>query len=542
MDPKTTRAIVKSKRVILMVVLVSASLLLIFNAIPVNSDQAIGPGNGLDYGMDFAGGVQMQLKLERKVSKEVMEIEKGILLNRLNAMGLKDISVRPWGDQYILVEISSASPEEIDRIEEILKQPARFEERIDGKLAVKGDEIQVNADPQASGVMKQSNGFGWRVGVKLDNEGAERFGKAAEGKYYGPDSPMNRPVDLFIDRPKDSLIVFDQYTHALLQNVTSSDTGTSSIYYGDSALEVIEKRANLTVLSYEGNESRFSGKIDNYTQYRDVILAGNEKELPNSLRAQAESIGFDTQRIPKSNLSYEDWVKEISGLKTSPRLNFNTNGEPVYEAVISGWRPTREASKEEMKQTKIWLSSGNLPAKAHIISESKVPASLGERFLGGSFYIGMIAILTVAIIIFLRYRKLFIVGPVMVTGMSEILLILGLAAIINWELDLAAVAGIIAAVGTGVDDQILITDETIRREKGEGKGKKKKVIVRVAEKIKRAFFIIFTAAATTIAVMLPVFTIQALQGFAFTTVVGVLMGVFITRRAYAKIIEEMLSE
>ncbi len=534
MDPNKIRNIAGSWRIIFMVFMVVVSLLLVVNIIPVNGDKGIGVGNGLDYGLDFAGGIQMQLKLEREVDKDTMEIEKGILLSRLNAMGLKDISVRPWGNQYILVQISGASPNERERIERILKQPARFEQMIDGELAVKGDEITVDPDPRASGVFKeQRGGYGWRVGVKIKGEGAHRFGEVAYGKYFGENSPMNRPVDLFIDRPYESIIVMRSMDYHILANLTSS-ADASSIYYGDTALQVIEKRANLTVVPWSRNDSLFLAAMENYSgRYDRVIIAGDDDEIPEEVRAKIEDLGFDTERRPKGNNTYEGWIKEITGLMTSPRLNFNTRGEPVYGAVITGWTPTSEDSVEEMRKNKIWLSSGNLPAKAGIESESEVPASLGGRFLEGSFIIGVIAILTVALIVYLRYRKLFIVGPVMITGLSEIIIILGLASIINWELDLAAVAGIIAAVGTGVDDQILITDETLRR------GGRRK-IVSVAEQIRRAFFIIFTAAATTIAVMLPVFTIQALQGFAFTTVAGVLIGVFITRRGYAKIIEELI--
>ena len=527
MDPNKLRNIIRSWRIISMVSLVLISLLLVLNIIPVNGDKPIGVGNGLDYGLDFAGGIQMQLKLDR-------EVDKDILLSRLNAMGLKDISVRPWGNRYILVQISGASPNERERIENILKQPARFEQRIDGKLAVRGDEITVNPDPQSSGIYAaQNSGYGWRIGVKIMGEGAHRFGEVAYGKYFSENSPMNRPVDLFIDRPYDSVIVFNRQDYNILSNLTSS-SDIGSMYYGDTAMEVIEMRSNLTAISWEDNKSGFISLMQNLSvRYSRVIIAGDEQRVPEKVRAQIEELGFESERRPKSNQTYESWVKDLTGLKTSPRLNFNTRGEPVYSAVITGGSPTLQQAKDEMKENKIWLSSGNLPAKATIESQSEVPASLGGQFLEGSFYIGIIAILTVAVIVYLRYKRLFIVVPVMITGLSEIILILGLASIINWELDLAAIAGIIAAVGTGVDDQILITDETLRR------GKKK--IVSVAEQIRRAFFIIFTAAATTIAVMLPVFTIQALQGFAFTTVAGVIIGVFVTRRAYAKIIEELIS-
>ena len=54
-----------------------------------------------------------------------------------------------------------------------------------------------------------------------------------------------------------------------------------------------------------------------------------------------------------------------------------------------------------------------------------------------------------------------------------------------------------------------------------------------------AFFIIFGAAATTIAAMVPLMSIGVgfIRGFAITTIVGVLVGILITRPAYARIVE-----
>jgi preprotein translocase subunit SecD len=147
-----------------------------------------------------------------------------------------------------------------------------------------------------------------------------------------------------------------------------------------------------------------------------------------------------------------------------------------------------------------------------------------------------VAIIAVALVILLRYKRMQIVVPVMFTGIGEIVLILGFAALINWELDLSGIAGIIASVGTGVNDQVVITDEALKR------APTQKKTLSIAERLRRAFFIIFTAAATIIAAMLPLLSVGAgmLKGFAFTTIIGVLIGILITRPGYAKVIEEIL--
>ena len=77
----------------------------------------------------------------------------------------------------------------------------------------------------------------------------------------------------------------------------------------------------------------------------------------------------------------------------------------------------------------------------------------------------------------------------------------------------------------------------------EVKGSKEFVYNR-KEKIKRAFFIIFSAYATLVAAMIPLWFAGAglLRGFAVTTIIGITAGVFITRPAYASVIERLLRD
>jgi preprotein translocase subunit SecD len=107
---------------------------------------------------------------------------------------------------------------------------------------------------------------------------------------------------------------------------------------------------------------------------------------------------------------------------------------------------------------------------------------------------------------------------------------------LSWTIDLPAIGGMRAAMGTGVDQQIIIADEALR-------GDKERTVYTMKEKIKRAFFIVFGAAATLIGAMLPLIFlgIGLVKGFAITTIVGVLVGVLIARPAYARIVEMTIS-
>ena len=118
--------------------------------------------------------------------------------------------------------------------------------------------------------------------------------------------------------------------------------------------------------------------------------------------------------------------------------------------------------------------------------------------------------------------------------LSEVIIILGISALLKSNLDMAAIAGIIAAVGTGVDDQIIIIDEILSKAESFAASWK--------QRLKRAFFIIMAAYFTTLVAMLPLIRAGAgiLRGFAFITIIGITIGVFVTRPAFAAMIERFV--
>ena len=185
-----------------------------------------------------------------------------------------------------------------------------------------------------------------------------------------------------------------------------------------------------------------------------------------------------------------------------------------------------------MKRLQTILITGSLPVSLDIVKTDSLSPSLGKEFLDNAFLIGLIAILVVGSVVFVRFKDWKVTLAMMTMVGSEVVIILGAAALIGWNIDLAAIAGIIIAVGSGVDHLIIISDETLGKEKGE-------FFVNWKEKVKRALFIIMGAYLTTVFAMIPLLRAGAglLKGFALTTIIGVSIGVLITRPTYAKIIE-----
>ena len=99
---------------------------------------------------------------------------------------------------------------------------------------------------------------------------------------------------------------------------------------------------------------------------------------------------------------------------------------------------------------------------------------------------------------------------------------------IEWNLDLPSIAGILATVGTGLDQQIIILDES-----------QEKISLSLKQKMKRAFAIIMGAYFTAVVALLPLMWAGAglLKGFAITTIIGISVGVLITRPAFSAMIK-----
>jgi preprotein translocase subunit SecD len=102
-------------------------------------------------------------------------------------------------------------------------------------------------------------------------------------------------------------------------------------------------------------------------------------------------------------------------------------------------------------------------------------------------------------------------------------------------LDLSHIAGFIAVIGTGVDDLIIIADEVM----AEGSVSSARIF---RNRFRAAFWIIGAAAVTTIVALSPlaVLSLGDLRGFAIVTILGVLIGVLITRPAYGDILKFLL--
>jgi len=477
---------------------------------------------GLQFGMDFTGGTLIQVKLDKKLEPLEMQTVLNVLQTRLNAYGLKDISVKPAGQEYIIVAIAETNPESVNQLQSLLGQQGKFEALFNGKIVLSGtDIISVISDPQKGyGVRGVSGNYEWVVPFLLTNDAANRFAQAVVGQCtpLTGSEQCKEVVYMFIDRPDNAVILVNQSMYDAEKNIPEDfETSTSTISIDDLVKNSAEE---LVVSNFLDNAT--IAKIQN----RTVVIAEGSFD-------QKDVEQYASKVIVKSKTA-KFWI--ITGLNLENIVHLTpgiTAGNPITQPSITGRSSSIEDAVKELNRVTILLKSGKLPVSVSIGSVSTISPALGADFLKYSAIAGAFAGLAIVIIIFIRYRNIKIASPIILTSFSEVFLILGMASLIGWQIDLVSVAGIVAAVGTGVDYQIIIIDEILRKEQ--------EAVLSTAAKIKKAFSIIFMAAGTIIFAMFPLIFLGlgSLKGFAITTILGVLIGLVITRPAYAAIVRKM---
>ncbi len=522
---------------------------------------------GPSFGVDFAGGTLFQVHLADELAdqKEKEQVRR-IIQSRLDFSGLKDSSVQVVGSDLIFAQLAETDPRQIEKIESVLLKQGRFEAVIEsdgeGDVIFTGEDFKaITKDPaKGYGVSGSGTGYKWVLPFTLSDGAARAFSEKTFHRCTrtGFDQQINKPAYecdktyFFLDRPVDSVIVvprglYEENEEALLDGIPLHNIAE------DTSLEEIIAVSNIPV--FVADENGLGGG-----QAQELSSLSGEKRFaiipstaPDSLKSAVEEAGFTLNEVvPPSEIP---WMWLVTGLREVISLSEDvTNLEPyvpstsdpgfkVYASLlIRGFAPTKEQANEELKSLNILVESGSLPVSVDSISRVSVTPSLGKSFLFNVILIALIAAIVVAVILFIRYRFLALVAPMLFTMVAEATITLGIASLLSWPLDLAALAGLIAAIGYGVDDQIVITDELKKR-----KGSVVET-VSLLNRAKRAFFIVVAAAATVVATMLPLlllgpsYGMARLVGFAFTTIIGVLAGVLITRPAFQEIAKYVISK
>jgi len=495
---------------------------------------------GIHLGIEFVGGTQIPVMLEHSVNVTAMSQLITALNQRLSTFGLQQVTIEGVGNSQVYVIIPKTSKSEINQTISIIDSQGKFDGIVNGKEAINGSDILSDSigalQPQVI-----NNTVLWQVDFYIVNSAEKPFAQAVFGQG-------NKPIYMFLDRPTSAILLINSSTissSALMPASEKLAAMRSALEFGNNTIPIIS--VSNTQSSINAAEIFLA---NNKNRYKKVIASDN---INQSLIKYMKALNYSVILESTANMTptflpngvnstiVDSWpaVGLISAPILSPSL---AQGNVSNSFQISGSAPLNLTSTQakvnyaenESKKIVSVLSGGALPVAVITGTPTIIQPTLGSHFLYVSAIAGIAAILFVALFMVLRYRKWFLVIPILLTTIMELFIIVSVIGMIG-TIDLAAVAGIIAVIGTGVDAQIIITDEILNK----GHETTAKSL------LSNAFYIVWTDAALLVVAMLPLFfstSLVSVIGFSESTIFGALLSVFITRPAYGAIISKHYSK
>ncbi len=257
---------------------------------------------------------------------------------------------------------------------------------------------------------------------------------------------------------------------------------------------------------------------------RQVMVSGDElidakQDFDPQGNAPIVNIRFNSSGANKfARVTQQNVNKPFAMILDGKVLSAPNINEPILggSARISG-----NFTVESANQLAIALRSGKLPVSLKVVQESTVSPELGADSIKAGITASIIAVVGVALFMFLSYGRWGFYANLAVT--INVLVILGVMGMLNATLTLPGIAGFVLTIGTAVDANVLIY-ERIREEMRRGRG----VVQSIEYGYKEASRTIFEANVThAIAggIML-VLGSGPIKGFAIVLLIGIATSVF----------------
>jgi len=478
----------------------------------------------LNYGIDIQGGTRIILSPTEPVTRSEMDDIIKTIENRVNLFGLREVKIGTLGNNLIQIEMSGDTGDEIrdflakqGKFVGKLAETIRFTNEGKGSLQIEDEVYDIEVDGDE--IIIQNRKYSVNDTFVLSGENFE-----------------------VISVTNFSTVVYaDLFTGEDIVNVLSDAQSSQIVPVGDGFYEF-----SFTVqVSKEGAE-RF-GK-----------LTANKPFVRTS---------FDNSYITPTLILFLD-----DRLITELNIASSLAGQAITTATISGSGNSFEDARDEKLRLESTLRSGSLPVKLEIEKVDTITETSGRELVNSTIFVAVASLIAVGAIVSYRYRDYKIVIPMVVISLVEILIVIGMASsqifagivivvavligilkrevmgiigwitlfvmilvastitISPWTIDIPVIAGLIAILGTGVSQMIIMTD-MLFKEKGRP----------LAERHKSAMNLIWSSAATVVFAMIPLILggVGLLKGFAIATIIGVLVGILITRSAYVALIEKI---
>ncbi|WP_027861356.1 protein translocase subunit SecD [Marmoricola sp. URHB0036] len=477
-------------------------------------------------GLDLEGGTRITLSaVEKGVTPTKLKQAAAIVEARANGSGVSESEVSTSGDRNIIVEIPGKNA---SNLVDSVKRTAQLRFRI---VAGSPQPGRPAASPSASPSPSEKA-----------SPSATPSKKPTSKKSANPASQNPRPAPFAAPRATTSPSPVTPSTPPASQAPTTTAKGapvTNPVAWAQNPGEEWLKKFAAFECPDKGKAA--APVADNPNQPLITCDDKGQKFLLSNAVIEGTDLKSASYGIPQNgttyavNLSFKGKAPEVFG-KVSTQLHDNNgtfaivlDGQVVSyagvnEPILDGnAQITGDFSESEARSLSNSLKYGALPLRFSTSVETIGPSLAGDQLSAG-IYAGIIGLVIVMIYCMIYYRGLglVVVASLIIAGIVTYGVVLVLAKSAGFTLTLPGIAGLIVAVGITADS-FIVYFERIRDEMREGRSMR--VAVETGWARARNTCLAADAVSLLAAVVLYIFAIGVVRGFAFALGVSTIIDV-----------------
>lgn len=428
----------------------------------------------LKKGIDLVGGTLLTYSLDLSHIDDnragVAEEVKDIIARRLNAYGLREISVQVQGDDHLIIRLPGTDAQSVEAIKDTIRRAGNLTFRLAVDL---GDSDLDNIEAEETTYLAED-----RAWVR------EKLAATSSGRPFAKRRP----------EPPREIVRWNVKTSETGETTRTRHALGNAHYFDDASGEWIAE--DIVDGSYL---ARVNGTVDE--NFRNAVAFTFQGE------GAARFGDLTGKNIGRPlTILLDDEIMQIA---------------TIQSRITTAGQITGDFTDDEVTSIVTVLRGGSLPTKPQLESESTVGSALGHDSIDAS--IRSMALGLGAVLVFMLIY--YMVGGI-AANLALILNIFLLLVCVIWfrqDLTLPGIAGILLTVGMAVDANVLIY-ERVREERSRGKSIQRAM----AAAYQRAFWVIFDSNITTLltGIVLFKFGTGPVRGFAVTLIIGIIVSFF----------------
>ncbi len=467
-------------------------------------------------------GLGTVLEINQYVAKNTVESTILSLGTRIDPYEILDTQFSGFGKTSIVFESYGLSPE---YVEDLLAVQGKLEIVIDNQVVLGNDDVEIVGTATSVGDAAY-------VPVALTKSGVELLKSATNGK-------VNHAIVIYLDRPFDSILVFDNrimqdalelsYSEKSKAFQVTYEQALNRVGYFIAVNAVPINRESVPRATLDYLEEQVSAKTK-------IILLGAQTDFSAEV-IQDISAKYKITFSPKRNgESVDGWILRVCGVESTPIISqIMAAGGVSNELTFPFIERTRTAAFLKAQNFQKAIST-KLAVPISFEYETTFGPRFGGEFVREALVASGVSVILAMALIYLSFKRFRIAISFLSFAFVDAIITSGIISLYGLSLGLPELAGLLFVVLTGFNQNLIVTSEML-------KGVKPQEKVSVGWRASRAMSVVYIAILTTICVAaLTIFLgFGAIRTFAMVAASGLIIAMLLTRPVFSLVIESILT-